>query len=88
MDLIYADPPFNSNRDYATFADTWRWDPAAYTDTVAAAAHRPAQVLEVMYTLLGPGPQLAYLVHLVPAWWNCTGCWRARDRCICTAIRP
>ncbi|ANW62858.1 DNA-methyltransferase [Mycolicibacterium tokaiense] len=66
MDLIYADPPFNSNRDYATFADTWRWDPAAYTDTVAAAAHRPAQVLEVMYTLLGPGPQLAYLVHLVP----------------------
>ncbi len=23
VDLIYLDPPFNSNRDYATFKDTW-----------------------------------------------------------------
>lgn len=25
VDLIYIDPPFNSNRIYKTFDDTWHW---------------------------------------------------------------
>lgn len=66
MDLIYADPPFNSNRDYATFTDTWRWDATAYADVISRLPDRPARILEAFHTLLGPNSALAYLVHLAP----------------------
>jgi DNA modification methylase len=68
VDLVYADPPFNSNRNYATFTDVWRWDAetaacyAALRDDTAP----PARMLAAFGELLGPGPALAYLVHLMP----------------------
>lgn len=68
-DLIYADPPFNSNRDYATFTDTWRWTADIdrdYAGVLAASPAAQARILEAFHTLLGPGPALAYLVHLLP----------------------
>lgn len=68
-DLIYADPPFNSNRDYATFTDTWRWTAETERDYTRVHADVPdtqARILEAFHALLGPGPAMAYLVHLMP----------------------
>ncbi|MGB3482082.1 MAG: site-specific DNA-methyltransferase [Mycobacterium sp.] len=69
VDLVYADPPFNSNRDYATFVDTWRWTAEterACTELVDALPARLAQTVTAFQTLLGPGAAMAYLVTLLP----------------------
>jgi site-specific DNA-methyltransferase (adenine-specific) len=67
-DLIYADPPFNSNRDYATFTDTWRWSADTERDyrTLVSGPGQPAQTIQAFHALLGQGPAMAYLVHLAP----------------------
>jgi site-specific DNA-methyltransferase (adenine-specific) len=62
VDLVYLDPPFNSNRDYnvlfkeqsgegspaqmKAFTDTWKWSEAAYHDFVTEC-ERP-QLIELM----------------------------------------
>lgn len=69
VDLIYADPPFNSNRDYPTFTDIWRWTPDGdeRCDELIATAPAPlAQTVQAFRTLLGPGAAMAYLVNLLP----------------------
>lgn len=69
VDLVYADPPFNSKRDYSTFTDTWRWTSEIQRDCDALIADAPAalaQTIEAFRVLLGPGPAMAYLVTLLP----------------------
>jgi DNA modification methylase len=69
VDLVYADPPFNSNRDYSTFSDIWRWTPDtdhACDELIAEAPAALARTIEAFRLLLGPGPAMAYLVNLVP----------------------
>ena len=69
VDLVYADPPFNSNRDYSTFPDTWRWTPdteLACDQLIADAPTQLARTVEAFRLLLGPGAAMAYLVNLVP----------------------
>lgn len=69
VDLVYTDPPFNSNRDYSTFTDTWRWTTEtdrACAELIAGAPTQLAHTIEAFALLLGPGPAMAYLVNLVP----------------------
>ncbi|MBN2455817.1 MAG: hypothetical protein JXB29_04650 [Sedimentisphaerales bacterium] len=64
IDLIYLDPPFNSNQDYNTFfkerngsrsaaqikafEDTWRWDEASAKTYHEIVESGPARVSQVM----------------------------------------
>lgn len=80
VDLVYLDPPFNSNRTYAKsprraggakilgFDDTWRWDGRAEAAFEEIAGPRGAGKLgALMGTLrqvLGEGDLLAYLVMM------------------------
>ncbi len=73
IDLIYLDPPFNSNADYHTpdaqgFSDTWRWDaPTAESYHEFVASHGiPGRALKAFHDLLGTGDALAYLVMMAP----------------------
>jgi len=67
VDLIYLDPPFNSNRDYNVlfreksgtaspaqmnaFTDTWTWDMAAERAMQDLAMNAPANVVRLMEAL-------------------------------------
>lgn len=67
VDLIYLDPPFNSNRSYnvlfkdesgqeapaqmTAFEDTWHWNRAAEQTYMELAAHAPARVVDVVDAL-------------------------------------
>ena len=73
VDLIYLDPPFNSKRLYnafiggaqwVAFDDTWRWHEAI--DDFNEVAGKPAYggLMEGLRTMLGEGPQLAYLSYM------------------------
>src|SRR5665811_742775 len=73
IDLIYLDPPFNSNAEYYTpdakgFSDTWRWDDVAEQNfhELVASPEFPGRVLKAFHDLLGPGDTLAYLVMMAP----------------------
>jgi site-specific DNA-methyltransferase (adenine-specific) len=81
VDLVYLDPPFNSNANYnllnggqdgakanRAFADTWRWDERAAADfaTAMQAGGLVARYLQAFATMLGEGGMLAYLAMLAP----------------------
>lgn len=67
VDLIYLDPPFNSNRDYnvlfkeksgiaspaqmEAFTDTWTWDQAAEAAMVDMEGSAPSQVVRMINAL-------------------------------------
>lgn len=80
VDLVYLDPPFNSNKAYASaprraggpkilgFDDTWRWDARAEAafEELRGAGARPklATLLGALRGVLGEGDLLAYLVMM------------------------
>ncbi len=81
VDLVYLDPPFNSNANYdllnkredgarakRAFADTWRWDERAVADYALAmqAGGAVARYMQGFCTMLGEGGMLAYLAMLAP----------------------
>ncbi len=69
VDLIYLDPPFNSNRSYnvlfkessgkaadaqiTAFDDTWHWGPAAEETLRDIVGSAPRHVVEMMHALVG-----------------------------------
>ena len=53
VDLIYLDPPFNSNRNYAAFQDTWHLSDLDVAWMGLIADEEPA-VYKVLEALLGP----------------------------------
>ena len=73
VDLIYLDPPFNSKRIYnafmgqaqwVAFKDTWQWYEAVDDFHDIAGSVRLAPMIEGLRTILGEGPDLAYLSYL------------------------
>ena len=78
IDLIYLDPPFNSNADYnmifgtgaqvRAYDDTWQWGPTAVQDRDRALAFGGALAIAVegFCKMLPETPMLAYLCHLAP----------------------
>ncbi|MCS6847496.1 MAG: site-specific DNA-methyltransferase [Anaerolineae bacterium] len=75
VDLIYADPPFNSGHAYyATgrrregprFHDVWRWDGEAYRRALAESPAPLAGALEALRRILGESDALAYCAALAP----------------------
>ena len=80
VDLIYLDPPFNSNADYnmlyssaaggaqyRAFNDTWYWDEGAEErySLYESAPGRPAQSAVLgMYQIFGRSGMLAYLTYM------------------------
>ncbi len=82
VDLIYLDPPFNSNRDYLlfkeqsgepaqaqikAFTDTWRWSERAFHEFIEECP-RPAlvELLQGFVRTLGRNDLTAYLVMMAP----------------------
>lgn len=81
VDLVYLDPPFNSNENYnlifatggdfaqaQAFQDTWRWGEQAAVDRDLALrlGGRMEQLLEGLERILGATGMFAYLCHLAP----------------------
>ena len=73
VDLIYLDPPFNSKRLYnafigwaqwVAFDDTWRWYEAIGDFHEVAQQPAFAGLMEGLRSMLGEGPQLAYLSYM------------------------
>jgi len=73
VDLIYADPPFNSGHAYYTtgerhkgpsFVDIWRWDEETYKKVLGALPAALADALEALRRVLGEGSALAYCAGL------------------------
>ena len=77
VDLIYLDPPFNSNRTYniiypddlgqvTAFEDTWAWTPECDThlDEMAAAGHGAARIVNALVEGMGKTQLSAYLVNM------------------------
>ncbi len=80
IDLVYLDPPFNSNAAYSllndeadtaprAFDDVWRWNDAAQADFELALHSNHANVPDAIAGLrqiLGESPMLAYLSMMAP----------------------
>lgn len=75
VDLIYADPPFNSGHAYyATgkrhegprFHDVWRWDEQRYRRALTDLPAPLAGALEALRHVLGEDDALAYCAALAP----------------------
>ena len=77
IDLIYLDPPFNSNRNYSVpsskaqiraFTDTWKWDNTASRqfDEVIEQGGNIAKAMLSFRALLGETKMLAYLTMMAP----------------------
>ena len=82
VDLVYLDPPFNSNATYnvlfkekngsgveiRAFDDTWTWsqDDEAVFTEIQIAGGRVADCLGAFRMFLGPCDMLAYLVMMAP----------------------
>ena len=80
VDLIYLDPPFNSDRNYnvlfkdesgreseaqiTAFDDTWHWSERAYEDLRQAAPVTVCDLLDTYVNLLGRNEMTAYLVMM------------------------
>lgn len=80
VDLIYLDPPFNSDRSYnvlfkdesgreseaqiTAFDDTWHWSERAYEDLRQAAPVNVRDLLDTYVKLLGRNEMTAYLVMM------------------------
>lgn len=77
VDLVYLDPPFNSNASYRldprrgggiAFTDVWRWDDDAEKGLSYAIATGDggARFIVAMEAMLGRGSALAYLSFMAP----------------------
>jgi site-specific DNA-methyltransferase (adenine-specific) len=78
VDLIYADPPFNSGKAYfhterkagaAEYDDKWRWTDhvAANLQSLISNLQSPiCKSLSSLFSLIGPGADMAYLVFMAP----------------------
>lgn len=79
VDLVYLDPPFNSNKAYASaprraggpkilgFDDTWRWDAraeGAFEEIAVAARPALGTLMRALREVIGPGDLLAYLTMM------------------------
>jgi DNA modification methylase len=80
VDLVYLDPPFNSNRSYnvlfkdesgiesesqiQAFDDTWHWNEAAYQELATQAPERVATMISALCQLIGKNQMTAYLVMM------------------------
>lgn len=73
VDLVYLDPPFNSKRLYnafiggsqfVAFDDTWRWHEAIDDFHAVAQDVELSPMMEGLRTMLGEGPNLAYLSYM------------------------
>ena len=73
VDLIYLDPPFNSKRLYnafiggaqwVAFDDTWQWYEAIGDFHEVAEQPAYGKLMDGLRTMLGDGPQLAYLSYM------------------------
>ncbi len=79
VDLIYLDPPFNSNASYnvlfkeqsaaqiTAFEDTWRWgweSETAYEEVVRDSPEPLSRLLQAMLEFLGRNDMMAYLVMM------------------------
>ena len=96
VDLIYLDPPFNSKRLYnafiggaqfVAFDDTWRWHEAIDDFDAVAIDVALAPTMEGLRTMLGTGPELAYLSYMANRLRECERALRGGGAYICTAIR-
>ncbi len=76
IDLVYLDPPFNSNANYLAadtkaFSDAWRWTALvaeSYQAFVSSSdvPNAARRALSAFHDLLSPGDMLAYLVMMTP----------------------
>jgi site-specific DNA-methyltransferase (adenine-specific) len=82
VDLIYLDPPFNSNADYnllfggnghseaqiRAFEDTWHWGPESERcyADVMESGGHAADMLEAFYRAIGRNDMMAYLAMMTP----------------------
>ncbi|MGH2695609.1 MAG: DNA methyltransferase, partial [Actinomycetota bacterium] len=85
VDLIYLDPPFKKQASYnvlfkeldgrkassqiKAFADTWKWDDAAwdaYREVIEEGPDRLARAMRAFRTFLGDSHVLAYLSMMAP----------------------
>jgi site-specific DNA-methyltransferase (adenine-specific) len=80
VDLIYLDPPFNSNRNYnvlfrdesgqdseaqiTAFEDTWHWNQMAYYQLTTQSSDHVARMIESLHDFIGPNQMTAYLVMM------------------------
>jgi len=80
VDVIYLDPPFNSQRDYnvlfkdesgteseaqiTAFEDTWHWSEAPFKELQEVAPDALRQLLETFVNILGRNQMTAYLVMM------------------------
>ncbi len=87
VDLVYLDPPFNSQSNYnvlfgktvggaqyRAFTDTWHWDAdaAERMDAYRSAIARPAHAAIVgLYSILGPSGMLSYLTYMAERLEHC-----------------
>ena len=87
VDLVYLDPPFNSQANYnvlfgkavggaqyRAFTDTWQWDADAADrfDAYRSAIARPAHAAIVgLYSILGPSGMLSYLTYMAERLEHC-----------------
>ena len=78
--LIYLDPPFNSKRLYnafiegaqwMAFKDTWRWHEAVEDFHQLVGIPSMAGTMEGLRSILGEGPNLAYLSYMGNRLWEC-----------------
>lgn len=75
IDLIYADPPFNSGKPYfATgkqhegprFHDKWEWNAGAYDHALEQSDAKLAGALEALRAIIGEGDAIAFCAALAP----------------------
>jgi DNA modification methylase len=75
VDLIYADPPFNSGHAYfstgaraqgPSFKDTWVYDAAAFEDAAVTCPPKLSAALCAVRDVLGPGDDAAFCAFLAP----------------------
>jgi site-specific DNA-methyltransferase (adenine-specific) len=80
VDLIYLDPPFNSNRNYnvlfrdesgteaeakiTAFLDTWHWSQRQYQALLDSAPPEVSSLISAHYSIVGPNQLMAYLVMM------------------------
>ena len=87
VDLVYLDPPFNSQTNYnvlfgktvggaqyRAFTDTWHWDADAAErfDAYCSAIARPAHAAIVgLHSILGPSGMMSYLTYMAERLEHC-----------------
>jgi len=82
IDLVYLDPPFNSNRDYnllfreqsgepaqgqiKAFTDSWQWSERAYDEFCQTCPPALVELVQGFVRTLGRNDLTAYLVMMAP----------------------